>query len=505
MLFRSKGNVKCWGRNDWYNIGDGTNINRNEPTEVIGLDSGASRVAVLTHSVCAVAGSGGVACWGYGGNGQNGNGTSNQYPTPVAVTGITNAIDVDGGHQHVCARLADGALKCWGWNGYGQLGINSTANSATPVTVSELGTGVRDISAGYYSSCAITSQGVVRCWGYNADSQIGDKTTTQRNVPVGVAGLKAPIIAAAETDLGQAAVTNPRPRVGDDISYTLASSNRPNDVVYSMINTSVATLDTTNRTISIVGVGDAYLKVAVPATSTQSAVTRYTRISVPDTEYVQLSSGYYNTCGLTRGGGLKCWGNGDWGQLGNGSTERRLVPTDVVGLSGGMASVSVGHHHTCGVTTFGGVECWGLNDNGQLGIGNTTRYYAPVAPIGLWAGVAQVETGYQHTCALMTTGGVKCWGLNGYGQIGDGSTTNSYVPVDVVGLSSGVVQIDLGYEFSCALLANGTVKCWGYNSNGQLGEGSTTHRYVPRTVSGDRKSTRLNSSHEWISRMPSSA
>ena len=328
-------------------------------------------------------------------------------------------------------------------------------------------------------------QGAVKCTGYNAEYELGDKTNTQRTTAVGVAGIKAPIFTGDDTQIGAITLSTNRFRQNmAPFTYNAPTSNRVGEIVYSSTNTAVATVDPTTQTVSIVGAGTAYLKASIPANATQSAAVSYSRISVPDTEFVQLGTSYYSSCGLTRAGGVKCWGNGDWGQLGNGTTDRRLVPTDVLGMSSGIAQISNGYHHTCAVTTVGGVKCWGLNDNGQLGTGNTTRFYTPAAVTGLSSGVVQVETGYQHTCALLATGAVKCWGYNSYGQLGDGSTTNSTVPVDVVGLNSGVVQIDLGNEFSCALLETGAVKCWGYNSNGQLGDGSATHRYVPRPVSG---------------------
>ncbi|MFZ9697666.1 MAG: Ig-like domain-containing protein, partial [Ilumatobacteraceae bacterium] len=220
------GAAQCWGRNDWGNLGDGTTTRRFAPVEVIGLNSGATKIAVSTHTTCAVTGSGGVMCWGYGGNGQNGNGTTNQYQLPVAVTGITDAIDIDGGHQHFCARLSSGQLKCWGWNGYGQLGTGNTSNASTPVTVADV-SGVRDVSTAYYHTCALSTEGTVQCWGYNGDSQLGDKTTTSRYAPGGVAGIKAPVISEAETQLAAVSLSTQRFRVGDTTAtFSEAVSNR---------------------------------------------------------------------------------------------------------------------------------------------------------------------------------------------------------------------------------------------------------------------------------------
>ncbi|MFM8388128.1 MAG: hypothetical protein ACKOA5_02655, partial [Actinomycetota bacterium] len=332
------GGAKCWGHNAWGNLGDGTTTQRNAPVDVLGLTSGAVRVATTTHSSCAIVGGGNVMCWGYGAYGQNGNNTNNQTYTAVPVTGVTNAVEIDGGYMHLCARLSSGSAQCWGRNDWGNLGTGNTSHSPVPVTVAGLPAGVRAISASYYSSCAITAQGNVWCWGYNAEYQLGDKTNTNSYVPVGVAGVKAAVIADAETQLSAVTLSASRFRVGDaGVTYTLPTTNRPNDVTIASTNTSVATIDPATRAVTIVGPGTAFIKASVPATSTQSAMWTYAQIKVPNTEYVQVSANYYSSCGVTRSGGVKCWGNGDWGQLGNGSGDRRYAPTDVTDLATGVA------------------------------------------------------------------------------------------------------------------------------------------------------------------------
>ncbi|MFZ9698048.1 MAG: fibrinogen-like YCDxxxxGGGW domain-containing protein, partial [Ilumatobacteraceae bacterium] len=253
---------------------------------------------------------------------------------------------------------------------------------------------------------------------------------------------------------------------------------------YSSTNTAVATIDQSTRAITIAGRGIAYIKASVPATSTRSAHVSFARVLVPEDEFVSLSAAYHTSCGVTSAGTLKCWGNNDWGQVGDSSTSRRYRATSAVSLETGVAEVAAGYHHTCALTTRGGVMCFGYNASGQLGNATTSQSLTPVSVTGLSTGVIQVDSGYQHSCALTSGGGVKCWGLNNYGQLGDGSTTNSSTPIDVVGLTSGVVQIDLGHEFSCALLATGAVRCWGYNGYGQLGDNTSTNRTTPVTTFG---------------------
>ncbi|MBL8055523.1 MAG: hypothetical protein JNK29_02440, partial [Anaerolineales bacterium] len=145
----------------------------------------------------------------------------------------------------------------------------------------------------------------------------------------------------------------------------------------------------------------------------------------------------------------------------------------------GVPRLAAGIGHTCALTADGGVKCWGANGDGQLGDGTTLNQGAPVAVAGLTSGVTAVATGWRHTCALTAAGGVKCWGWNDYGQLGDGTTTNRLTPVDVAGLTSGVTALAAGNTHTCALTAAGGAKCWGYNLFGQLGDGTTTNRLTP--------------------------
>ena len=175
-----------------------------------------------------------------------------------------------------------------------------------------------------------------------------------------------------------------------------------------------------------------------------------------------------HTCALTASGGVRCWGNNAYGQLGDGTTETRLAAVDVVGLTSGVIGLAAGDDHTCAIVSGGGVKCWGRNAWGQLGDGTTTDRYTPVTVSGL-TGIVALVAGYQHTCALTSGGGVKCWGWNYYGQLGNPSAPNGSAPVDVSGLTSGVVALAAGYQHNCAAMSGGGVKCWGYNYFGQAG------------------------------------
>ena len=199
-----------------------------------------------------------------------------------------------------------------------------------------------------------------------------------------------------------------------------------------------------------------------------------------------IAAGADHTCALTTAGGVVCWGFNFNGALGDGTTTNRWTPTPVSGLGSGVAAVAAGGYHTCALTTAGGVLCWGANGQGALGDGTTTRRLTPTPVSGLGSGVAAVTAGYGHTCALTTGGSALCWGDNQFGQLGDGTTTHRLTPTAVSGPLSGVMAVAAGAYafFTCAQTAGGGVVCWGDNFNGALGDGTTTSRSVPTQVVG---------------------
>ena len=198
-----------------------------------------------------------------------------------------------------------------------------------------------------------------------------------------------------------------------------------------------------------------------------------------------VSAGAVHTCALTPAGGVKCWGSNTGGQIGNNTMSVTLTPVDVIGLGSGVQQVSSGGVHTCALLNSGGVSCWGLNADGQLGDNSTVTSPVPVVVPTLTTGVRSIAVGGQHSCALMTAGGVKCWGSNFDGQVGNNSAVSVTAPVDVIGLTSGVARIAAGKLHTCAVLSTGAVKCWGRNTNGQLGDNLVTiHSPVPVDVVG---------------------
>lgn len=178
---------------------------------------------------------------------------------------------------------------------------------------------------------------------------------------------------------------------------------------------------------------------------------------------------------------MKCWGYNAYNQLGDGTTSPRSVPTSVSGLSSGVVSISAGSYHSCAVTSAGGAKCWGYNGYGQLGDSSNSQRASPVDVTGLTTGVFSVSTGGQHTCAVLSDRSMKCWGYNQFGQLGDGTTTTRNSPVSVLGLTNVAIAAG-GAGHTCAVTSSGAAKCWGSNSEGRLGDGTGASRSAPVNV-----------------------
>lgn len=304
---------------------------------------------------------------------------------------------------------------------------------------------VTQIASGYYHSCAVTTAGGLKCWGVNTSGQLGDNSSTQRLSPVDVVGLTSGVALVAAENTNTCAVT------------TAGSVKCWGDNEFGQLGNGRVTAS----------------KVPVDVTGLSTGV-------------VSLAIGYRHACALTGAGDAKCWGDNSTGQLGNNSSTSSSVPVDVYGLAASVASVVAGGNHTCAVTKAGGAKCWGYGTYSMLGDGTQNARYAPVDVVGLSSGVAQLLATSNNTCALTTAGGVKCWGFNGQGQVGDGTKTQRSTPVDVTGLTAGVTKLALGGGAShhCAITDVGGLKCWGANTNGALGDSSTTNRLVPVDVAG---------------------
>ncbi len=205
---------------------------------------------------------------------------------------------------------------------------------------------------------------------------------------------------------------------------------------------------------------------------------------------VRVAVGGEYTCALTDLGDVRCWGRNSDGQLGDGSTESRGIAVEVKGLDSPASQLTAGHNFTCALQTNGNAACWGSNASSQLGAATSDRCEdfacstTPVEVTGL-GDVTSIAAGFGHGCAVTTGGALKCWGLNLYGQLGDGSLVDRLAPVTVSGLAQGVAAVAPGDVQTCALMDDTTVRCWGNNLLGELGDGTVDTSLSPVAVCGD--------------------
>lgn len=349
---------------------------------------------------------------------------------------------LSAGAEHTCVVTSNDALACWGSNSYGALGNPGTSDSYVPVEVPGM-TGITSIASGQYHTCAVTQAGAVTCFGGNFHGELGDGTT----------------------------MGNPMPRLVPGLSSVV----------------SVATGGFHNCAVGSSGAVTCWGWNAFGQVGSGSIMEAHPPVVVALPKARAVTAGNAHSCALTKAGAVMCWGSNEDGQLGDGGLTASAARVAVVGLGSGVVAIAAGASHTCALTSAGAVTCWGANYSGQLGhagLGATGTSHVPVAVNDLPPDVVAIAAGASHTCGLTASGAVACWGWNGWGQLGDGTKAPRTTPIQPAGLASGVVAIAAGGAYTCAAMGDGGLKCWGYNATGQLGDGTTETRMAPVDVVG---------------------
>ncbi len=362
------GQAKCWGLNDKGQLGDGTTTNRDTATPIPSMTD-VKQIASGKSHACALKNNGEVYCWGDNSLGQLGIGSTESSSQPKKVSSISGAVSITAGRYHTCTLLKTGDVKCWGEGNFGQLGNNrqDTAQT-TPVAVQDLNGKARAITAGNNHTCALLTTGTVKCWGANDLGQIGNGTRTLQLTPAPVSNLK-------------------------------------NDAVHA----------------------------------------------------VGIAAGGNHSCAVLSDSSAKCWGQNDKGQLGIGRTGfAETTPQRLQGhYNDNIAAITAGNNHTCALTEQGGMTCWGLNTDGQLGIGDFHEYKTTPQPVtGFRYGVVGITAQANTTCAIKSAGKVFCWGNNEFGQIGDGTLTWRDEPTATIDMRNKSVAIAKNSgegQFNCTI------------------------------------------------------
>ncbi|AXV10096.1 BNR repeat domain protein (plasmid) [Euzebya pacifica] len=330
----------------------------------------------------------------------------------------------------------------WGNGSRGQLGDGTTTNTqATPTPVAGAHT-FHMAAAGDQYTCAIDAAGAAWCWGAGFNGRLGDGTVdVQRSTPVAVSG--GHIFAA----------------IGAGQNHTCA-------------------IDTTGAAWCWGAASNGQLGIGVE-TADQSVPTAV----LGGHTFTDISVGVEFSCGLDTDGAAWCWGEGSSGRLGNGGTTDQRTPSPVHGTHV-FTAISAGLAHACAIDTVGSAWCWGYSSNGPLGNGSVTGFHStPVAVLGGHT-FTDITAGYFHTCAIDTAGAMWCWGDGLRGQRGDGTTTRPQgTPVAVLG-NITASRIAAGSNHTCAIDTTAAAWCWGWNSQGQLGDGMTQDQTSPVAVVG---------------------
>jgi alpha-tubulin suppressor-like RCC1 family protein len=368
-------------------------------------------ISAGTNHTCAITPQHVAYCWGRNAEGELGNPTvtsacsaagSPCSTKPVRVEGGLAFAVISAGNNFTCGVTTVGTAYCWGAGAQGQLGTGNQVSADRPERVVSEGVAFLTISAGYSHACAVARNGSAYCWGSNAGGRLGTgaSLTGGHTTPALVAG---------------------------GLSF---------------------------RTIS---------------------------------------AGYFHTCGVTRSGATYCWGRNEQGETGNGATAAHGEPARIKGdFAARAVSAAVEFDFSCAVGRDSGLFCWGANCYGQLGVDSTSEQCGTPAmpcsptPVAVHAaGAFQAASAFfSHVCALGAAGEVSCWGGNNQGQLGNGNTAgNTPIPAAVVG-GGTYTAVTAGRQFSCAIATGGAAQCWGENAQGQLGTGDTQVHTTPTPVVG---------------------
>ncbi len=510
---RSSGEVRCWGRNDSGQLGDGTTHRRDESVTVLGISDAMGVAAGVVHT-CALRRTGEVACWGRNESGKLGNGTTESSASPVSVGGISDAIQIAAGTGHTCALRQSGRVVCWGFN-RGRFGDGTSAPSALPVPVPDIFDAVQ-ITAGIGHTCALRRTGKVLCWGQIEHPSLVYANRVDPIAPTVVPGISGIVHISA----GHAHTCAVR-KTGQAFCWGFVDKG-PDRPIPNAVPAGAS------LPAPVPGIDDA---IAVAAGESQTCVARRSgatdcftvcadglpcKHAKPDdglrtiegvTGASMITLGKH-ACAMNDAGAIFCWGNNEWGQLGVPVADRRLVPTDIPGIESAV-EISAGLRQSCARLRSSAVVCWGFDVNApdvskfagvkQLSVGRD--FAAAITPAGIawWGmgdflssrgmqtiakskGAKKVSIAFGRLCAVMQDTHVDCWGPEPHAHVENPFALEEHDPWRP-GISDAIA-VTIRDTHGCALKKQGTVACWGYNDVGQLGNDTRTEKTSAVIVDG---------------------
>ena len=490
LALRSDGTVWAWGYNAQGALGDGTTANRFTPVHVSGVVGVVAVAAGYLHSI-AVDGDGALWAWGSNGAGQLGDGTKSNRLVPVTIGGLPAVLAAAAGRRHSVALATDGTVWAWGNNEFGQLGNGTTAESVTPVQVPGL-TGVTALAAGYFHCLALKADGSVWAWGRNANGgMVGDGSIQNALSPVQVPGL------TGVTALSASQWHNLARRSDGSVWAWGRSGLGQCGRSFEWIQPLAEEVPDVAGAIAVAaGEGVSFAVLADGSTATWGSASFSSgdglRVFADLPEAVpgapparELSIGGAAVLALTADGSVWSWGQNSSGQLGTGTTGMATQgPTEVSGLAE-IVAVSQGYTHGLALDSGGHVWSWGANNSGQLGDGSRPEPSPSPALVPGLDTITAVGAGWDVSFAVRDDGSLWAWGWNSNGLLADGTTTQRPDPAAIAGLPPIRAVATQVFAYHCLALAeDGTVWAWGSNANGRLGDGTIENRVAPVQVQG---------------------
>jgi alpha-tubulin suppressor-like RCC1 family protein len=366
---------------------------------------------------------------------------------PALVCSLVLAWGCGGGGPNANAPASSGG------DPHGQTTAADTASAASP----------RDIDCGDFSTCAVSTDDAVRCWGRDKRGELGDGAGSAERARRGIVpGLGKVLKVALASQFGCALLADKT--VSCWGTGRIANDGRP------------LTEAKPTPVSGLAGVEELVASGAIACARDAKGTTCWgadekTIGTVPKIAFKQIAAGFTHACGLDAAGSVTCWGGGEWAA--NGAFSKPGTA--------GAQQVATGDRHACVITKEKTVACWGTNDAGQLGTKSDVEpHKKPIVVPGV-SGVIKLAAGEASTCALSEDGSVRCWGANGEGELGLGTRSPDERPAAVSSLSN-VREICLASAHGCALTKDSKVLCWGSNAYGQLGDGTKERRSTPTPV-----------------------
>ncbi len=538
-----QGQLLCWGYNQNGQLGDGTRSRRNTP-RIIGNDTHWRFVSAGSIHTCALKDDDSLWCWGDNRYGQLGVGENEAQLIPKQVLDPNHWHAVSVGKNHTCAIKADDSLWCWGRNNYGQIGANVDSLhenlyfTPNPVLPKD---SWQEVSSGSFHSCGIQTDGSLWCWGNNESGQIGDGTNENRNLPAKIMpGSKWKKVSAGSDHSCGIQADGSLWCWGNNRFATLGDGTLTDREAPTLIdkNNEWVTISAGNYvTCGITKEGKLWCwgyghwGLFSPR---QSYATHPKEVIPPKKNlgtWLNVALKKDHICAISSKNHLFCWGLNSSGQIGNGHDYAIRQPVLVAKESDwkDIATSAAQCSHTCGIKSDRSLWCWGKNSDGQLGLGNYIfqQHPVPIAQGRTWQSIALAR----HTCGILLDGSLWCWGINEHYQLGTGDKTIRLLPTrisdadtwntvatnfnyscgvktdhslwcwgELFSKTDGRAEIALkspqkladgewktlsaGQNHLCGIQQKGSLWCWGINSQGQLGDKTTTTHDTP-TIIGD--------------------